>query len=115
MRLVVCEDDVLILMNAAEMLRELGHEVDEAADGAAALAALAAGAVDVLLTDIGLPDMTGIELARRARAMAPGLPVIFASGLGEIEDFAGEAAVAFLPKPYTLAAIEAALAAVNPG
>ncbi len=113
MRLLVCEDDFLILMNTAEMLRDLGHEVEEAGDGATALATLAAGPVDMLLTDIGLPDMTGVELARKARAAQPGLPIVFASGLGEVEGFAGETFVAFVQKPYTMPALEAAMAAAT--
>ncbi len=81
-------------------------------DGAAALAVLGAGPVDILFTDLGLPDMDGAALARRARSLQPGLPVVFASGAGEVDGFAGEAGVVLLPKPYNLAQIEAALAAV---
>lgn len=113
MRLLVCEDDFLILMNTAEMLRELGHEVEEAADGGSALAALAGGRFDVLLTDVGLPDMNGVELARRVRAMTPELPIIFASGLGEVDGFDDDGSVAFVQKPYTMPALETALAAVT--
>ena len=114
MRLLVCEDDFLILMNTAEILRDLGYEVREAADGAAALAALAADPFDALMTDVGLPDMSGIELAHRVRATLPGLPIIFASGLGEVDGFDGDATVAFVQKPYTTPALEAALMAVIP-
>ncbi|SHG29769.1 Response regulator receiver domain-containing protein [Kaistia soli DSM 19436] len=113
MRLLVCEDDFLILMNTAEMLRELGHEVEEAADGRSALAALADDAFDVLLTDVGLPDMNGVELAHRVRATTPDLPIIFASGLGDVEGFGDDASVAFVQKPYTMPALEMALAAVT--
>ncbi len=115
MRLLVCEDDFLILMNTAEMLRELGHEVEEAGDGASALAILASSSVEMLLTDIGLPDMTGVELAHRARAAHPDLPIVFASGLGEADGFAGTSFVAFVQKPFTLPALEAAMATARRG
>lgn len=113
MKIVVCEDDFLILMNTAEMLRELGHEAEETADGRSALDALARGGVDILLTDVGLPDMSGIDLVREARATRPGLPVIFASGLGSVEGFDGEAAIVSINKPYTMPALAAAIAAVS--
>jgi DNA-binding response OmpR family regulator len=113
MKIVVCEDDFLILMNTAEMLRELGHEAEETADGRSALEALARGGVDILLTDVGLPDMSGIDLVREARATRPGLPVIFASGLGEVEGFDGEAGIVSVNKPYTMPALAAAIASVS--
>jgi PAS domain S-box-containing protein len=114
-RLVVLlvEDDFLIRTNTAEMIAELGHEVIEAGSGAEALAELASASVDMLVTDVGLPDIDGGELARRALAIKPGIAVIFATGENRKPDNV-PAAAGLLRKPYNeqdiAAAIEAALA-----
>ncbi len=102
---LLCEDDWLIRMSTGEMIESLGHTVLPAADGAAALALLAAQPVDVLMTDIGLPDMSGVELAERARAARPDLPVIFATGRSEVQDLDGAGPVRQIVKPYSAAAL----------
>ncbi|HEX2264911.1 MAG TPA: response regulator, partial [Solirubrobacterales bacterium] len=80
-RVLIVEDEALILMAAVDMLEEIGHEVLTASNAEAAMAVLAGGdPVDVMLTDINLPDMNGEELARQARRLRPGLPVVFATG-----------------------------------
>jgi CheY-like chemotaxis protein len=67
---------------AADRLRELGHQVLEAADGPAALRALGDGVqVDLLVTDVGLPNgMNGRQVAEAVRERVPGLPVLFITG-----------------------------------
>jgi PAS domain S-box-containing protein len=80
LRILVCEDDVLIRMNIAEALREAGCEVFEAGTAAAALQTLQAESVAVLVTDVGLPDRTGEDLAFEARSKHPDLRVLFATG-----------------------------------
>ncbi len=80
LKVLLVEDDFLIRSNTAEMLAELGHHVVEAANGEAALAELRAAKIDVLITDIGLPDIDGGELARRAVQLKPELAVVFATG-----------------------------------
>jgi CheY-like chemotaxis protein len=65
--LVVCDDDEDSRELLAEALRERGHQVAIAAYGAAALAQIHAGRVDAVLLDLGLPDMTGYEVAREVR------------------------------------------------
>ena len=58
----------------------------------------------VAVIDVGLPDIRGDELAGRLRAMAPGMPIIVASGYDEVElsrRFSGDAAIRVLGKPYT--------------
>jgi PAS domain S-box-containing protein len=77
---LLVEDDDLIRSSTAEMLVDLGHTVIQAADAAAALRALEAQAIDVLVTDVGLPDLSGVELAQRALKTRPDLSVVFATG-----------------------------------
>ena len=62
------------------LMELLGHTVLPAGDAATALALLEANPVDVLLTDISLPDMSGEVLAARARTVRPALRIIYASG-----------------------------------
>lgn len=102
---VLCEDDWLIRISTAEMIESLGHTVLPAANGAAALDLLASETVDVLMTDIGLPDMSGIELAEKARAARPDLPVIFATGRSEAQGPVGGRPVHQIVKPYSAAAL----------
>ncbi len=97
---LVVEDDDLVRSTTAEMLRILGHDVLEAPDAAAANDILSSSAVDVLLTDVGLPGVSGVALAREARERDAKLKIIIATG----DDAAGEEAraigAALLLKPY---------------
>ncbi|NUO72826.1 MAG: response regulator [Frateuria sp.] len=102
---LLVEDDALIRMDAAEMLRELGHEVLEVEYGPDALAALQGRHVDVLVTDVGLPGMSGIELARRVRQLRPGIGLIFATGDTELEGKEACRDAVFLCKPYDAASL----------
>jgi len=114
-RVLLVEDDGLILMTTTEMLEALGHQVVPAAHASAALAALEANPVDVLMTDIGLPEVSGIELAARARTRQPDLKVIFASG-HDAGTMPGEAAVTgavHLLKPYSAEDLERVFEAIG--
>ena len=82
---LVVEDEVLVLYLLADALEEEGFRVVSAANGAEALEAFATveregGHVDVLFTDVNMPGIDGLELARRARELQPDLPIIYASG-----------------------------------
>jgi CheY-like chemotaxis protein len=77
---VLVEDDAIVRMISAELLRDLHYEVAEAASGEEALAVLESAPADVLITDLNLPGMSGDELVRAARRLSPRIRVIFASG-----------------------------------
>ncbi|MYN41706.1 PAS domain-containing protein [Duganella sp. FT109W] len=79
-RILLVEDEPELRETTAELLELLGHQVHAAGDAASALALLAAHPVDVMLTDISLPDMSGEVLAAKARAAHPELRIIYASG-----------------------------------
>ncbi|RZK04332.1 MAG: response regulator [Pantoea sp.] len=83
--LLVVEDDDIVRMLMVEVLEDLGYKVIEAADATSALAILndPATPLDLLMTDVGLPDMSGQELAGKAREIRPLLPVLFASGYAD--------------------------------
>ena len=103
---LVAEDEVLVLMLLADALEEEGFHVVSAANGAKALEALEpvdreGGHVDLLFTDVNMPGIDGLELARRARVLHPDLPIIYASG--RVHCLERDACVEggrFLPKPY---------------
>ena len=92
-----------------EMLNMLGHTVHGAASAEAALPLLSLPGLDILLTDISLPAMSGVELVRLARAERPQLKVIFASGHGWAASLANGEQARFLQKPFGLEELAAAL------
>jgi signal transduction histidine kinase/CheY-like chemotaxis protein len=81
---LVVEDDGEVRAMAARALREVGYRVIEAENGRAALDLVRrhAGRLDLVVTDVGMPEMDGYELARRLSVERPGLPVLFMSGYG---------------------------------
>ncbi len=105
LRVLLVEDEALVRMTTAEMLAELGHEVLEAATAEEALDQLDA-AVDLVITDIGLPGADGLTLAATARQRTPTLPVIVATGRMPPRDTEG---LVWLAKPYDDQTLQAAL------
>jgi CheY-like chemotaxis protein len=78
--LLVVDDEPLVRTTLATLLRTLRHTVLEAADGPGALALLGTETVDCVLTDLGMPDMNGWELARAVKMRHRGCPVILLTG-----------------------------------
>jgi CheY-like chemotaxis protein len=109
LRILAVEDSADALQILCELLRLLGHEATGAQDAAGALGLLSTQGFDILLTDVNLPGQSGIQLARRAKADAPQMKIIFASGHGEsMASHVGFPSV-WLSKPYDYAALVAAL------
>jgi PAS domain S-box-containing protein len=105
------DDDALVLMNTTALLEDLGHRVIEASSGREALAALEGGeAIDLLITDHAMPQMTGAQLIAEVGERWPALPVILATGYADLP--AGtKAGVLRLNKPFWQADLEKAVAA----
>jgi len=106
------DDDELIRMSTIDMLTGLGHVVFEAGDADAALAVLRDNSIDVLMTDLGLPGMSGGRLAAEACRLQPDLRVIFATGGDARPATDGELTpdqAIMLNKPYDAQALDAAL------
>ena len=82
--LVEDDDDNRELM--AEVLAVAGYTVHSVASGKEALRTLGERSVDVVVTDLGMPGMGGLEMARAAKAMAPTVPVVVVTGWAERED-----------------------------
>ena len=86
LRILAVDDDIIVLMNTAATLGDMGHHVYEASSGSAALAILDEEPVDLLITDYAMPGMTGAELIAAARVVSPGLAVVLLSGYVELPD-----------------------------
>ena len=84
--ILVVDDEQANRMLVAALLREAGHTVDAASNGSGALAQLEANHCDLLVTDMHMPVMDGIELISQCRGLHPKLPIVAMSG----GDFAGD-------------------------
>ena len=95
---LVVEDEPTVRTMAVRTLQEAGYKVHEAGHGREALELIEGlpGQVDLVVTDIGMPEMDGHELARRLQSTRPGLPVLYISGYGD----AGSVSP-FLQKPFS--------------
>nr|WP_315401757.1 response regulator [uncultured Duganella sp.] len=109
LRLLVVEDNADARYLVCETLRALGHEVQAAASGEEALPELARQSFDILFTDVSLPGMSGVDLARRARQQAPGLELLFASGYGDELTRHLEFPALSLQKPYDIEQLQGVL------
>ena len=83
--ILVVEDDAIVRMLIVDVLEELQFKVLEADGSEQALAMLRDPNqhIDLMMTDVGLPNMDGRELAKAARDLHPALPILFASGYAE--------------------------------
>lgn len=111
LRVLLVEDQQEVRETSRQLLELLGCEVQDVATAEAAQAALERCAYDVLLTDITLPGRTGLELARDAGGLHPGMKIVIASGYGSGTGAAALQGVRTwsLPKPYGLVELEALL------
>ena len=106
--ILVVEDDDDVRAYTVGVLRELGYRVHEANDGDSALKRLEQEKVQLLLTDVVMPEMSGRELAGAARKLQPDVRVLYASGYTRetiMRDGRLEPGIDFLAKPFTYATL----------
>ncbi|TPW06954.1 MAG: histidine kinase [bacterium] len=84
-RILVVDDDEAVRRFIVECLQSLGYSVEEAADGEAGLRVLQRSPPDLMIVDYAMPGMTGVDVVLRAQAVAPGVPVILATGYADME------------------------------
>jgi two-component system, cell cycle response regulator CpdR len=103
-RILLAEDDESMRVYLARALERSGYEVVTVDRGTAALPLLEADRFDLLLTDIVMPEMDGIELAQKAATMQPEMRVMFITGFAAVALKAGRAAPSakVLSKPFHL-------------
>ena len=110
-RVLVVDDSRLVLGTLCDLVTELGHESVSAAGGRKALELLAARRYDLVITDLLMPEMNGLEFIRHLRELSPEIPVILLTGATPPEVVAGlrAANVLCLRKPVGLVELAAAI------
>lgn len=103
-RILLAEDDDAMRTYLSRALERSGYQVATAQDGPGALELLESGTFDLLLTDIVMPGMDGIELAQKAQAMDPAPKVMFITGFAAVALQANDAVpeARLLSKPFHL-------------
>jgi len=102
MRILLVDDEAPLLMTLSANLELEGFEVVEASNGEEALAEVRQGAFDLVLSDIRMPGMNGVELFRKIKEVAPDVPVVLMTGFaleGLVDDALREGAYTVLSKP----------------
>ncbi len=116
MRILIAEDDSIIADGLSRSLRQAGYAVDWAPNGMEADAALASASYDLLILDLGLPKMPGLEVLKRLRARNSQLPVLILTALdGTVDRVKGLdlGADDYMVKPFELAELEARVRALT--
>jgi PAS domain S-box-containing protein len=98
---LLVEDDDLIRITTTEMLSDIGCKVKEASTAQEALKILDEQPVDILLTDVGLPGVSGLQLAKDVYARRPDLRLVLATGDSGVKSEAARLGAIFIVKPYT--------------
>ena len=114
---LLVEDEPRVRSQARRLLQRSGYEVIEASDGAEGRRVFAErqGEVKVVVTDVVMPMIGGVEMVSTLRAIQPQLPVVFVSGYtAEDQDLPLDDRTAFLTKPYTIDSLCDAIATVVP-
>ncbi len=102
-RLLVAEDDPLVARYLVRCLETGGYEAEIAEDGVRAIAMLARGGFDCVLTDYAMPRANGLEVIAAARQLDATLPCVVVTGMHDMElamNAMAEGAVGFIPKPF---------------
>ena len=118
LRVLVIEDQHDIAANIWDFLERRGHEVDHCADGASGLARAMQGGFDVIVLDLGLPRLDGLDLCRALRGAGHGVPVLMLTARDTLDDklrgFA-EGADDYMVKPFAMRELEARIRVLHRG
>ncbi len=116
MRILIAEDDAIMADGLTRSLRQAGYVVDRVGNGLEADSAVTRGEFDLLILDLGLPKMGGLEVLRRLRARQSGLPVLILTALDGVNDRVRGldlGADDYLAKPFALSELEARVRALT--
>jgi two-component system OmpR family response regulator len=109
-RILIAEDDSILADGLVRSLRQSGYAVDHVKSGIDADSALAVQVYDLLILDLGLPRLPGLEILRRLRARNSALPVLILTAADSIEDRVKGldlGADDYMAKPFALTELEA--------
>jgi two-component system OmpR family response regulator len=115
MHILIAEDDPAIAAGLTHALRRSGYAVDCVDTGASADAALATNRFDLLILDLGLPKLDGLEVLRRARSSGKRLPILILTARDSVDDRVRGldlGADDYLAKPFSLTELEARVRAL---
>ena len=116
MRILIAEDDAVLADGLSRSLRAAAYAVDVVTDGAAADSALSVQSFDVLILDLGLPRMPGLEVLRRLRARNSPLPVLILTAADDVDSRVRGldlGADDYMAKPFALSELEARVRALT--
>jgi CheY-like chemotaxis protein len=116
MRILVVDDEPMVRFLLVRFLEEEGHTVDEAADGIDALEHLNQRPYDLLITDVHMPRMSGIDLVRALRRRGNHIPLVVMDSYPDLftESEVGAEAFAMLAKPFDLSEVRRVLQQLEP-
>ena len=113
LRILVVEDNLNTQKILCEVLTKLGHLVKGYSSAEEALQEFEQNRFEVLLTDVNLPGMSGVDLARQVFAQEPATKIIIASGYGAIASDEFEFETVFMPKPFNIEKLKNVLTDVS--
>ena len=86
MRILLAEDEKRMAAALTALFKQEKYDVDPVADGASALAALESGVYDIAVLDVRMPEMNGVDVARRARHSGVKTPILMLTAKGQLDD-----------------------------
>lgn len=110
--ILIVDDNPNMSSLLSEMLEVFDYQSERTGNGQEALAALEGGKFSMMITDMRMPNMSGLELMKEVKKRHPKLPVVLISGYSVADTEAEAAGVkpdGFLPKPFMMSDIEALL------
>lgn len=116
MRILIAEDDALLADGLTRSLRYSGYVADHVKDGIEAETALSASEFDLLILDLGLPRLSGLDLLKRLRGKGSTLPILILTAMDGVENRVRGldlGADDYLAKPFALAELEARVRALT--
>jgi CheY-like chemotaxis protein len=115
LNILVIDDEEAVRNVLVRMLQRLGHQVDSAGSGESALSQFVAGRYDLVCTDLGMPGMSGWEVAAQVRRVDPAARVVLVTGWSEQidpDEARGRGIDAILAKPFTIQQVRSLLASI---
>jgi two-component system OmpR family response regulator len=116
MRILIAEDDQVLADGLLRILRASGYAVDSVASGSEADAALAAQEFDLVILDLGLPKLNGLDVLKKLRARGSATPVLILTAADSVEQRVkglDHGADDYMAKPFALAELEARVRALT--